>query len=440
MKNESRDHAVVCGGSLAGLFVARVLADVYRQVTVVERDELDAGYSTRRGAPQARHVHGLLARGCEALEELFPGLTAELVADGAPTMDMLADGRMYLGAHRLVRAHAGLPVLSISRPFLEGHVRARVRALPNVTVLDRCDVLGLTASSGNRRVAGARVLRRADSSAEEILPADVVVDATGRGSRAPVWLETLGYRRPARDELRIRLGYATRRYRLPPDVLGGDRVALLGATPEHPRAALLQLVENERWILTLAGILGDYPPTQPDGFLDFAASLPVPDIVDAVRDGEPLDDPVPFRFLANVRHRYERLPRWPAGFLVTGDALCSTSPLYGLGMSVAAIEALLLRKHLGTSSGPRPEQFMRDVARVVDVPWNLTLGADLAFPRVSGRRSLATRAMTRYMSRMQGVASHDPVVATAFARVSALVDRPQALLRPGIARRVLSSA
>ena len=133
------------------------------------------------------------ARGQQALEELFPGLTAELVADGALAGSLLADARMYLSGHRLRQTDTGLVLLCASRPFLEAHVRARVRAHPNVTVLDRCDVVGLATTSDTRRVTGARVLRRADSSAEEVLTADLVVDASGRGSRAPVWLESLGY-------------------------------------------------------------------------------------------------------------------------------------------------------------------------------------------------------------------------------------------------------
>ena len=169
----------------------------------------------RRGVPHGRHLHALAARGQQALEELFPGLTAELVAAGAPAGDLLADARLYLSGHRLRRAHSGLVLLCASRPLLEGHVRARVRALPNVRLMDRCDVVGLATTPDGRRVTGVRVLRRADGSAEELLRADLVVDASGRGSRTPAWLDALGYPRPDREQVQIRLGYATRTYRLP---------------------------------------------------------------------------------------------------------------------------------------------------------------------------------------------------------------------------------
>ncbi len=214
MSRQIGDRAVVLGASMAGLLAARVLADAYTQVTVIDRDELPEASTHRRGVPHGRHLHALLARGQQALEELFPGLTAELVVEGMPAGDLLADARLYFSGHRLRQARTELVLLCVSRPVLEGHVRGRVRALPNVTFFDRCDVVGLATTPDRRRVTGARVLRRDDGSAEELLAADLVIDATGRGSRTPVWLDALGYTPPKQDQVRIGLGYATRTYRL----------------------------------------------------------------------------------------------------------------------------------------------------------------------------------------------------------------------------------
>jgi 2-polyprenyl-6-methoxyphenol hydroxylase-like FAD-dependent oxidoreductase len=437
MHTQIGDRAVVLGASLAGLLAARVLADSYGQVTVIDRDELPVTPTHRRGVPHGRHIHALLARGQQALEELLPGLTVELVAYGVPTGDMLADARLYLSGHRLRQAHTGLGLLCASRPVLEGHVRARVRVLPNVRFLDSCDVAGLTTTSDGRRVTGARMLRRADGSAEELVAADLVVDATGRGSRTPVWLEALGYARPAREQVRIGLGYATRTYRLAPDALQGELAVVQAATPQHPRAGALQVLEGDRWMLTLAGILGDHPPTDPDGFLAFARSLQFPDIYEAVRGGEPLDDPVGFRFPASVRHRYERLTRFPDGLLVMGDAVASFNPLYGQGMSVAALEALTLRRHLERGMEPQPRRFSRDLTRVVDVPWDMAAGGDLVFPGVQGRRTLKTRLINAYLARLHAAAAHDASLASAFAQVAGLVAPPESLLHPAVAVRVM---
>jgi 2-polyprenyl-6-methoxyphenol hydroxylase-like FAD-dependent oxidoreductase len=431
------DRAVVLGAGMAGLLAARVLADRYGQVTVIDRDELPQTPMHRRGVPHGRHLHALAARGQQALEELFGGLTAELVSHGAPAGSLLTNARLYLSGHRLRQADTGLVLLCASRPFLESHIRARLRALPNLAFLDRCDVVGLATTPDGRRVTGARVLRRADNSAEELLGADLVVDASGRGSRTPAWLDALGYPRPETEQVRIGLGYATRTYRLPPDALHGDLAVLQAATPQHPRTGALQALEGDRWMLTLAGILGDHPPTDPDGFLAFARSLRFPDIHEAIRDAEPLEDPVGFRFPASVRHRYERLDRFPAGFLVMGDAVCSFNPIYGQGMSVAALEALALRRHLQRGIEPEPHRWLRDLARQVDVPWDMAAGGDLVFPGVQGRRTAKVRLVSAYLTRLHAAAAHDAHLASAFIRVAGLVAPPQSLLRPGVVLCVL---
>jgi 2-polyprenyl-6-methoxyphenol hydroxylase-like FAD-dependent oxidoreductase len=434
------DHAVVLGASMAGLLAARVLADAYGQVTVIDRDQLPEASTHRRGVPHGRHAHALLARGQQALEELFPGLTAELIAQGVPTGDLLANGRWYVSGHRLRQAPIGLVSLSASRPLLEGYVRARVRTLPNVAFLDSCDIIGLVATPDGRRITGARVLGRADGGAEERLGADLVVDATGRGSRTPIWLEALGYARPETEQVRVGLGYATRTYRLPPDALDGDLAVLDATTPEHPRGGALLLLEGDRWMVTLAGMLGDHPPTDPDGFLAFARTLRFPDIYQTVRDAEPLDDPVGFRFPASVRHRYERLDRFPDGLVVMGDAVCSFNPIYGQGMSVAALEALTLRRHLQRGAEPQPRRFFGDLTRVVDVPWDIAVGGDLAVPGVQGRRTLKVRLVNAYIARLHAAAAHDASLASAFVRVAGLVAPPQTLLRPNVALRVLRAS
>jgi 2-polyprenyl-6-methoxyphenol hydroxylase-like FAD-dependent oxidoreductase len=436
MSRQVGDRAVVLGASMAGLLAARVLADAYVQVTVVERDRLPETGAQRRGVPQGHHLHALLARGQQALEELFPGLTAALVAQGVPVGDMLANARVYLSGYRLRQAPTGLVLLCASRPVLEGYVRARVRALPNVAVLDARDVVGLAATADGRRVTGARVHHR-EGGGEEVLDADLVVDATGRGSRTPVWLEGLGYARPARDEVAIGLGYASRSYRLPRGGLGGDLATLHGLTPRHPRGGAFQVLDGGRLMVTLAGVLGDHPPTDSDGFLAFARSLRFPDIFEVIRDAEPLDDPVAFRFPASVRHRYERLTRFPDGLLVVGDAVSSFNPIYGQGITVAALQALALRRHLERGVRPQPRRVFADLARVVDVPWDIAAGGDLAFPGVPGRRTLKVRLVGAYLARLHAAAASDATLASAFVRVIGMVAPPRSLLSPRVAARVL---
>ena len=431
------DRAVVLGGSMAGLLAARVLADSYGEVVVVERDALPVAAEHRRGAPQSRHIHGLLARGQQALEELFDGLTAELVERGAPAGDMLADVRAYFGGQRLRQGPSGLLALQVSRPMLEACIRARVRRLPPVVVMDGCDVAGLTTTVDNRRVTGARVVPRRDGSAEQVLTADLVVDATGRGSRTPAWYAAHGYAPPPVEQVPVGIGYASRVYRNEPGLLDGDLAVLVPPTPDHPRGGGVAAIEGDRLIVTLFGILGDHPPTDPAGFMAFSTTLHHPDVSDILRVAEPLEDPVAFRHHVSVRHRYDRLGKVPDGLLVMGDAVCTFNPVYGQGMSVVALQALALQAHLRRSSTPRPREFFREIGRTVDVPWNMATGGDLSFRGVDGRRTMPMRLLTAYVARMHLAAAHDAYVGRAFLRVAGLVDPPPALVAPRVLSRVL---
>ncbi|MGH4009602.1 MAG: FAD-dependent oxidoreductase [Pseudonocardiaceae bacterium] len=431
------DHAVVLGASMAGLLTARALADGYHRVTVVDRDVLPSGLADRRGVPQGGHIHALHARGRELLDELFPGFTEQLVQAGAIIADTLGGCRIHVSGQRLRQIDIGLPALGASRPFLEGHVRQRVKALPSVHFVEGYDAVSLVTGSDQRRVTGVRIAHRAEGGTEQAVPADLVVDATGRASRTPVWLGQLGYPRPQVLRVEIGLGYSSRRYRLRPGALGDHAAILTGPTPDNPRAAALAPQENGQHMVTLAGILGDHPPLDPAGFDAFAASVCFPDIAEALVGATPLDDPVPFRFPASVRQRYERLRHFPAGLLVIGDAVCSFNPIYGQGMTVAAMEAATLRDMLRGGSPPAPRQYFRRIAKMIDTPWEIAVGADLAFPGVPGERTAKVRMVNAYLPRLHAAASTDSSLGRAFVRVVGMVDRPEGLLRPDRALRVL---
>jgi hypothetical protein len=422
---------------MAGLFAARVLADFCAEVTVIERDRLPEGPEHRRGVPQARHAHALLARGQQLLEQLFPGITAELGARGAPTGDLLRDARLHFSGHRLRPATSGIVLVSASRILLEDQVRRRVRELPGVSFAPPSEVLGLTTERGGARITGVRVLGRTDGSAAQNQDADIVVDASGRGSRAPGWLETLGRGRPDEESVCMDLYYTSRRYRLAPDALGGKLASVQAATPTNPRAGVLARLERNEWLLTLAGVLGDRPPTDAAGFLAFARSLTFPDIYEAIRTGDPLDEPSTFRFRESVRRRYERMTRLPDGFVPFGDSLCSFNPVYGQGITVAALQALVLKRHVERLGPPPTRRILRDFARVVDAPWKMARGADLALPAVPGRRSWSQRLLGGYIARLHAAAAHDARLGIAFLRASGMIDHPAALMRPRVALQVL---
>ena len=433
------EHAVVVGASMAGLLAAQALTDAFEQVTVIDRDALPAGLAGRRAVPQGRHAHALLPHGQACLERLFPGFNAELIAAGAPTCAALEEMRFIVGGHTLARASTGARSIFASRPFFEGNVRRRARALPTVALLDRCDVLGLTVARDGERITGVRILRRADGSAEETLAADLVVTATGRAGRVPAWLHALGFLRPEEERLAIDVTYASRHLRLPARALGDDKMVLITARPGLPRALFLFPQEEGRHILSVGGYGADHrPPSDPDEFTAFAATVAPPDVLAAIQAAEPLDGVATHGFPASVRRRYERLRRFPDGLLACGDAICSFNPTYGQGMTVAAAQAVALHDCLRHGEQSLARRFFAAAATPVDHAWRLSVGADLALPEVRAPRSLRTRAMSAYMRRLQATAEHDPAVAGAFSAVTGMREPLPHLLSPAIARRVLA--
>lgn len=439
MPDQLGNRAVVLGGSLAGLLAADVLAEVYPEVLVVDRDELAGVTGPRRGVPHGRHAHGLVARGQQILEKRFPGLMADMEAAGVRPGDFSGDIRWYFNGMRLRPAVTGLLSVPCTRPVIERAVRGRVEAIRNVRFLEQHDIVGLETTPDAGRVTGVRVQPHDGSSGAEVLRAELVVDTTGRGSRTPAWLEELGYARPAEDRVKVDLAYTTRHYRVPRDPFGTDIAIIAAATPSHPRGAFYYRLpgEGNRVELSLTGVLGDYPPTDPDGFLEFVRSLPVPEIYESVREAEPIDDPVMFRFPASVRRRYERLSRFPEGLLVMGDAVCSFNPVYAQGMAVAAIESRVLADQLENAPVPPAREFFQAISRQIDSPWEFAAIADLGYSGVEGRRTAKVRMINAYIARLQRAAVHDETLTNAFMRVAGLIDEPTALLRPGRVLRTL---
>ncbi len=425
------ERAVVLGAGMAGLLTARVLSDRYQQVIIVERDSVVGVGDARRGVPQGRHAHALLARGQRILEELFPGLQQELTDSGIYSCDLAGNLRWYFNGAPLRQMDSGLLSVSATRPQLEDHVRRRVIGLPNVRLCDQTVVNGLESVDGGSRIVGVHLTGVADGAEPELVAADLIVDATGRGSRTPAWLAELGYQRPPEEKVKIDLAYTTRLFKLGSDPYGEDLSINSVARPDNPRGAFFARLDEEVAMLSLTGILGDHPPRDDDGFLEFTKSLDASEIYETVKGSVPLGDAVTFHVPASVRRRYDKLTRFPDGFLVIGDGVCAFNPVYGQGMTVAAMEAVALAEHL--DRGPaRPLQFFKELKPIVDVPWDISAGGDLAFPGVEGKRTAKVRMGNRYISRLHSAAQRDGRFTKAFFRVAGLVDPPQALMRPSL--------
>jgi 2-polyprenyl-6-methoxyphenol hydroxylase-like FAD-dependent oxidoreductase len=428
LKNRE-NHALVIGGSFAGLLAARVLADHFHRVTVIERDTYPPLGEHRKGVPQSRHTHGLLASGTQVLDRLFPGLLSELSAAGAVSGDIARDARWFNEGGRLARFRSGLDGVLLTRPFLEGCVRRRVLALPNVEAREGFRAQGLCVSDDRRRVTGIK-------GAGADIAADFVIDVSGRGSHSPEWLAALGYPKPEEERIEIALAYTTRFFRRRGEHLEGDVATVVPPTPSGKRGGVMLAQEGDRWTVTLISHFCEAPPQELDAFIEYAGTLPAPYIYEVIKDAEPIGAPETMRFPASVRHRYEKLDRFPEGYLVFGDAIASFNPIYGQGMSVAALEAVELGAALASGTDQLARRFYRRAAKVVDMAWATSVGNDLRMPETVGPRNTGTAIINWYVSKLLKAAHADPIPALAFLRVANLLAPTPSILRPAVAWRV----
>lgn len=434
------ERAVVLGASLAGMLAARVLSEHYRTVTVVERDVLEAQPGNRRGVPQARHGHVLQAGGSAVLDELFPGILEALAADGAPVWDDgdLSKAVIEYGGHRFVgsgRIAASVSSYQPSRALLDWHVLQRLSALPNVGVLGGYDVVGLTSTEDRRCVTGA-MLARHDGTQTTALDADLVVDATGRGSRTPVFFEQLGYDRPTEDELTVNLSYTSQWIRMPSCRLREHFVALFPKPGSTNTVALLRH-ENDNWLLTIGSMAGDRPAADYAEMLRIARGRVPAHVREVLDSAEPVGSTAHYRTPSSRWRRYDKMVRVPGRLLVTGDAVCSFNPIYGQGMTVAALDAMALERCLRGGDQDLPRRYFQASAKTIRVAWRNAINADLALPEIDGERPIGVRLNNAFADWVLTAIETDPVVTGQFFRVLGMLDSPARLMRPSILARVL---
>ena len=444
-------HAIVIGGSIAGLSVARVLTDHFQHVTVIERDAPPQAAVFRKGAPQARHPHALYKGGELVFEQLFPGLRQELVGQGALLVNSGLEVALLFGRWRQPFRSA-IDMLACSRPLLESALYRRLAAHPRVTFVHAGDVVGLCTDQRRTHVTGVQLRVRKGPVQSPIImrTADLVLDASGRNSHSPDWLEALGYAPPVETTVDGRPGYATRIYQRPAHGLSGWKALVsLPAAPDHTRGGLIAPLEGDRWQVTLIGMAGDYPPTDADGFLAFARSLPDPQLYTLIRQAQPLSEIWGFRGGANRLRQYDRLPRYLDGLVVCGDAVAAFNPVYGQGMSVAALSAMAIdhclrehrRAHPGGDLHGLAQRVQTQLGKLVAGPWQLATGADRRWATTEGAapQPLATRLLQQYIDQVLHTTLTDATVAEAFVHVQHMIAPPTRLFRPAIALRVLAA-
>lgn len=436
--------AIVIGGSIAGLLAARVLSNHYDIVTIIERDTLPDTAVYRNGTPQAHHLHLLLAHGQHLLEELFPDIEKDFDRQGAPYIRWGLDTVTRTTGGWIDRYDSGIRSHVISRVVLEWVIRQRVDAIPNVMFMTQQQVNHLLTNDDQSTVIGVHITSRKDKIDQEVY-ADLVVDTSGRGSKAMQWLYDLGYSTPEETVINSHLGYATRWYQLPDNISYSWTTMLIQAIPKQGlnRAGGMFINEGNRLVITLAGMNRDYPPTDDEAeFLSFAKSLASPIMYEIINDLTPISPIYGYRRTENRFRHYEKLSRMPQGFIVMGDAVCGFNPIYGQGMTAVAIEAVELDqllqntdvRHLGDFS----LQFQKCLAKAIDGAWLMATGEDLRYPETEGATpNFMERMIHRYLDIMTDVMSHDPTLCTAFLNIMNLSNHPASLLHPKYVLRVL---
>jgi len=441
MNEADGTSAIVIGAGIAGLVTARVLSDHVDRVTVLERDRLPDGAVPRRGVPQGRHGHLLLAAGRRLLDGWFPGLTGELAAAGAVPLHG-ADLVWHQGGGYRTRPDLGFLTMSASRPLLEDTVRrCLLRQRRNVTVVDQTAVDGLVVATDqiagvradSARITGVRV----DGVEHR---ADLVVACTGRNTHFLDQLAELGFPAPEVAAVRVDAAYASQLVRRGPDDLDGALAVVVDDRAGGHRTGTMVPVEGDRWLITIGSRHGEVPPSDPTEFETFARELPSPTIADVLAKAEALSPVLTHRIATDQRRQVERLRRTPAGFLVLGDAICSLNPIHAQGMTSAALQARALDRALrryGPTSPRLAGAFYRRAGRAVDVLWRTAVGADFADPRTTGRRPVGTGLANRYRSLVSRACHTSPMVARQALLVQHLLARPASLATPAMMLRVL---
>lgn len=447
MTTNATQHAIVIGGSIAGLMAARALTDYFERVTIIERDMLPDGPDFRKGVPQAHHPHALLKRGERIMEAYFPGLVKEVKDAGAITVNFGSDARWRQFGEWRVTYKTDLDSVACSRPLLEGAIRSRLAANPKVTFMQECDAVNLVADEGKTHATGVKVTSRDPKRAEITVMADLVVDASGRHSRAPKWLADLGYTAPEETVVNSFPGYATRIYKRR-EGFSWKLLYMQPSAPDQSRGAIIIPMEGDRWHVTLIGINKDYPPTDEEGFMAFARSLPSPELYDAIKDAEPLSPIWGYREAENRLYHYHTLPHYLDNFVVLGDAVYAFNPVYGQGMTVASMAAQelgeTLRAQLATGKGLTglAGTFQQRLAKQIAFPWEIATGEDMRWSACEGGKAPTNPIqilVQKYIAQVLLTTNRDPYVLDVFIRLQNMIESPAVLFKPGVMMRVFAS-
>lgn len=439
-----KKHAIVIGGSVAGLCAAKVLTQHFEQVTILERDVYPQDADFRKGTPQARHPHILLNRGQLIMEELFPGFTQQVIEQGAVPVNFGQNMKWNMNGQWRPTFDSSVNTVACSRIVLEGTLRRYLIEHPQISFIQEAEVTGLLTDTDKKQVQGVQIRLRGDNNRTVTLDAEMVVDTSGRESRAPEWLQTLGYDAPQETTVDSKTAYTTRIFACPPNYTGPATMYVQHGAPYQKRGGVFVMMEGNRLHLSLVGVMGEAAPTDEEGFMDFARSLPAPELYEIIKDMEPLSDIYGYRRAATRLRHYDMLERYLENFVLLGDSVLAFNPIYGQGMTVAAMSAYELKACLaeqGEDLTGLAETFQKRLMGVITPAWQLNASEDGKWFPADENQPLdqEARLMMKYMDKVMEAASINPVITDAVYRVMNMVEAPTIFFRPDIVLQVMDA-
>ena len=438
--------AIIIGGGIAGLLAARVLSSHFNQVIVLEKDVYPEKALPRNGIPQSHHTHILLMKGKQILTELFPDLESVLISKGAHKVDLLADVKYHLATGFAMRLKSGMYTIACTRQLLENSIiRELMTQCQNVKIMDNTRVTSLTKCKNGNRILGVNTL--SNNALSDFYDAHLIVDATGRRSEAVQWLEKTGFGKPPELKINSWIGYATQKYKMPTDLnLDWKSLIVLTNPPVNPRMAVIYPVEGDNIIMVgLLGISKAYPPTDKEGFMEFAKQIGVAEVKEIIEKSTPVSSIFGYREVGSRKYLFDRMKKWPDNFIALGDSVCSFNPMYGQGITVAAMCAKILKNHLEnnikTNNSIKKgfgQSFQRKVAKVNSFPWLLGTSEDLRWPISEGPRpNLLTKIMQKYVNDVMLLGPESEIATRSFFAMLHLLRSPLVLFHPLIILHIL---
>ena len=425
------DKAIVIGGSIAGLLAAHVLSNHFQEVVIVEKDNYADDNKVRIGTPQANHIHLLLVKGREILEEFFPELERDLMADGANKIDFLNDGRYLLPSGWAQKFHSGITTFTCTRTLLENTIRKQIQKNSKIKIekntiisltLEKLNKIGLETSDGKK------------------IHGNLIVDCTGRNTKSPSWLETIGYPKIKETRVDSFVGYATRRYILPKNDRKWKMLVILNRPTTNPRTGVIYPIEDGKWLVGLYGIGKNYPPVDEKGFLEFTKNLESSEFYDVLKDAVPDSDIHGYKVQGSRKFHYEDMEQWPDNFIVLGDAVSIFNPFYGQGMTSAALGAKILETMLknGKIEEGFTRKFQRRLAKTVSLPWLLGTSEDMRWSTTVGKRpDTITRIVQNHAQRVLLLGPKSSLATKSFLQMMHMIKSPAVIFHPVILLQLL---